>query len=473
MDEFLREINVMIFKRWILNQTSEDYHLYLSQNNKNVIIIETNYCHSEITFNPLSIIEFIVTNTVNNEIEFYLHFQMKTMKHAVDLFYEMLDSIKKLVKKPITRILLSCSGGLTTSFFAEKLNMGAKLLYMDYEFAAISYTELFNVGKQYDIIMLAPQISFLQPKVQEILNDKIVLTIPSQVFAKYDAGKIYNIIYNQKKKARAKKVKSPKPLSLKMAIHPNAKILCIAIIRTSDRVELAYRVYDENNNIVLDDVIIKKVIYVDDIYDILNVVTTKFLDISVVGISMPGIINKGNVFLPQEGFENFDLYKNLPKSYHQKIFVDNDVNSIAVGYYASQDKYQSLTYLFQPQGFAGGVGIIFNGQLMKGRKNLAGEVKYLPLSLSDKLELLSQTPEGALELVTKTIVAINCINGPEAFVLTCPLLLNSNEIINELKKYFPACYIPDLEMVKVDDLKEYMLLGHMILCVQSLNEKSE
>ncbi len=40
---------------------------------------------------------------------------------------------------------------------------------------AIGYTDLFNVGNDYDVILLAPQISFMHAKVQEILKDKIVL----------------------------------------------------------------------------------------------------------------------------------------------------------------------------------------------------------------------------------------------------------------------------------------------------------
>ena len=68
------------------------------------------------------------------------------MKHAIELFNEMLESIKKLIDRPITKILMSCSGGLTTSYFSSKMNEAAKLLYLNFEVSAIGYNELYNVG---------------------------------------------------------------------------------------------------------------------------------------------------------------------------------------------------------------------------------------------------------------------------------------------------------------------------------------
>src|SRR5699024_4826294 len=110
--------------------------------NENIIDIKTNYSFSQVIFNPLNIIELSVTNTMTQNIEFYLHFQMKTMKHATELFNEMMNNILQLVDKPKIKILLSCSGGLTTSYFASKLNEAAQILDYHYEVRAIGYTDL-------------------------------------------------------------------------------------------------------------------------------------------------------------------------------------------------------------------------------------------------------------------------------------------------------------------------------------------
>ena len=51
-----------------------------------------------------------------------------------------------------------------------------------------------------------------------------------------------------------------------------------------------------------------------------------------------------------------------------------------MGYFASQDDYESVSFLYQARiGGTGGVGHIHRGHLIKGRHNIAGEIQYLPI----------------------------------------------------------------------------------------------
>ena len=467
MDEFLRDIHTMIFKEWVLMQDQANYKIRLDSHNANIIVIETNYSYSEVTFNTMNIIELSVTNTFTNEIEFYLHFQMKTMKHAIELFHEMLESIHKLIHRPITKILLSCSGGMTTSFFAEKMNEAAKLLYLNFEVSAIGYNQLYNVGGDYDVIMLAPQISYMHAKVQEILKDQVVIKIPPQVFAKYDVGKTLGIIRDAMDQRKASQIEPTASISLFKAVHNDVKILTLSLFRNSNRVHIAYRVYGEQNDILLDNEIIKSNVVIQDIFDVLDTVFLKYKDLNVIGISTPGIINDGFVSSSNvNGFGDIDLYNILTQRYQQSFIITNDVNTAAVGYYASQDRYSSITFLFQPTSFYAGAGTIINGQLIKGRLHLAGEVQYLPLNLSNDKLILNKTPEGAIELVAKTILSIISVISPDAIILSCVLIPQVHELKKELERYVPAQYVPDI--IKVEDIQEYILLGLMILCARSL-----
>lgn len=470
MDDFLRNIHTIIFKQWILNQTNKDYHLYLDKTNPNIIIIETAYSYSQIIFNEMDIIELSVTNTTNHEPEFYLHFQMQTIKHAIELFYEMLECIKKLVHKPITKILFSCSGGLTTSFFANKMNEASKLLFLDYEASAVSYNELFNVGAQYDVILLAPQISYKHAKVQEILKNKIVLKIPPQTFAKYDVGKILSLIQNAKQDYNHQTSQfQRKPIPIQKDIRCQNKILSLSIFRNSERVHIAYRLYGENNRILLNNEIIKNKVVIRDLYDVIDTVLLQFSDLKVIGISLPGIINDGYVTSANvNGLEDIDLLSLLSSRYTQKIVLGNDVNTAAVGYYASQNQYSSLTFLFQPISFFAGAGVIINGELIAGKNNLAGEIQYLPMNLSDDYLKLNKTPEGSLELVSKIIICIMSIISPEAIALCCELIPQIDDLKKEMAHYIPEQYIPPI--IKIDNALEYTIVGQMILCLQSLDE---
>lgn len=467
MDEFLREINTLVFKQWILSQTNDDYSIKLKEDDDSVIVIDTAYSHSEITFNKMSIIEFIVTNLTTNNAEFYLHFQMNTLSHAIELYEEMLDAIKKLVKKPVKKILLSCSGGLTTGFFAEKLNEIATLLDLDYEFSAVPYNELFESGKQYDIVLLAPQISYMHAKVEEALKNKVVLKIPPQTFAKYDAGKMISLIQEALRKNKGETIKTA-PLSLKQSIDNTCKILTIALIRGNEQVFFDYRIYNKHNQIILDGEVIKSKVSLNDLYDIIDTVTVEHPDIKIISISMPGIINDGRLSWVESGFNDYDIMHYLTKKYPYQFLISNDVNCIAAGYYVSQDQYPSLSFMFIPlMGRYGGIGNIVNGQLLTGRKNIAGEMKYLPIDIvsfeNDKTKIL----DDSIEMMAKTVTCIIAMLDPETIIISSYFLKDSDELLNKTKKYLPEKYIPPI--VLIDSLKEYNLLGQMVLAARHFN----
>lgn len=465
MDEFLREINTELFRKWLLNQKSNEYTIRISEKNENIIIIETKYSYSEITFNKMNIIEFCVTNLINNNIEFYLHFQMNTLEHALELFDEMLETIKKLVKKPTIKILLSCTGGLTTSFFADKLNKVAKLLDLNYVFSAVPYNELFETAIQYNIVLLAPQISYLHVKAKAALKNKIVLKIPPQIFAKYDAGKMIALIQQEYHSTKHTK-KLQQPLSLKQTVHNNEKILVIAMIRVNERFFLNYRIYSENNKILLDNEVIKHKLSLNDLYDVLDTTLATYKDIKIVGISMPGIIDNGYLSLSPYGFSDCDIIWHLSKRYTQKFILSNDVNCIATGYYVSQDKYSSLSFIFIPlMGHPGGVGSIYNGQLIVGKNHIAGEIQYLPFKRIDFSADKSKVLEASIEKVAQTITSIISILDPEAIILSSHFIYETDKLIEQIKTYLPEKYIPPI--ILIDNLKEYILLGQMILCLKS------
>ena len=185
LDEFYKDLYMNVFKKWICMQENPNY---IIKEHKDFIQIESSYGIAEVTFNLYCIIELKVVSKKKNEIDFYLHFQMNTLKHAVSLFNEMLESLLKLSDEAKTKVLLCCSGGLTTSYFAREINEANKLLKNAIEVSAVGYNQLYQIGKQFDIIFLAPQISYLHAQIQSILKEQVVLKIPPLVFARYDVG---------------------------------------------------------------------------------------------------------------------------------------------------------------------------------------------------------------------------------------------------------------------------------------------
>lgn len=465
MDEFLREIYTEVFKQWILFQQRDSLKISLVDH-ENVIVIKNRYSESTVCFYDMGIIEFTVHNLYRNEIEFYLHFQIKNMKHAMELFEEMLESINHLKSKPLLRVLLSCTGGLTTTYFANKINEVVKLLNMDIIVDAVSYSNLYKVGEEYDMILLAPQISYMYAKTREILKNQIVLKTPSAIFAKYDVKQMLAFIEEERNARKTVTLNNHKPMKAKEIKPIGVKTLCLALIRNSKRVHIVYRLYDEKNTSLINNEIIKPTLTIQDYYDVIDSMLVLYPEISVIGLCTPGIIREGHICsMGLDGLQEIDIERDFTSKYTQRFSFSNDANTIALGYYSTLDECSSLSFVFQPVTSYSGMGHIVNHQLLIGHHHIAGEVQYLPLAYSKDVLDLHHTPEGALEAMAKTIVSIIAFIDPEIIVICCFMITSIEELKREIEKYIPKKYIP--KIVSIDYLQEYMLLGTLLLCHQN------
>ena len=85
---------------------------------------------------------------------------------------------------------------------------------------------------------------------------------------------------------------------------------------------------------------------------------------------------------------------------------------------------------------------------------------YNPIQYSQNYETIRKTPEGTLEWVAKNMIPIITILAPEIIVVSSPLIINENDIKEEVMKYIPEYYIP--EIIKLEGLKEYLLIGQLV-----------
>ncbi len=90
----------------------------------------------------------------------------------------------------------------------------------------------------------------------------------------------------------------------------------------------------------------------------------------------------------------------------------------------------------------------------------------MPLNYSKEPIELHTTPEGAVEALAKSIVSVISMLDPELIVICCFMITDVNEVIKEVEKYIPKDYIPHIE--QVDYLQEFMLLGTLMLCHESI-----
>lgn len=461
MDDFLSDIYTILFEKWILLQNIPDYKVKVDHKN-NVIYFFNNHANVEITFNKLNIIEFKVTNIQSGDIDYYLHFQMKTLNHAIKLFKELVHYMIHIGESPTVKILLCCSGGLTTSYFAMKMNKASKIMNLPYITEASGYDHLYYIAQDYDIVILAPQISYMHAKACEILKDKIVLKAPPEVFAKYDVNAVFSLV-NQALQAKKRQPEKNTPLPVMVDVEVKHQTLSLSIFRNKQSIHIAYRVYDKNKQILLDNEIIKPTISIQDLYDVIDIAFLHCPRIHNIGVATPGIIDNGYVTSTSlKGWESPEnLEDSIKERYHCHVCVCNDVNSAAVGYFSSQNKVNSLVFLFQPIHALSGAGIIIDNCLLHGMHNLAGEVQFLPLDLSADKRALSKTPDGCIEVVSRTLVSIISLLSPEELVFYCDFIPDKKILYDEIATLIPEKYIPTI--TKVDNMQEYIFLGAMIL----------
>ncbi len=191
-------------------------------------------------------------------MQFYLHFELNDENHAHQLYDEMIEILIGLKNKKTTRVLLSCSSGLTTSMFADNLNSVVEMLGEDYHFDAVAYSNIYEQVENYDLVLIAPQIGYMLKRLQESLPDKLVLQIPTATFAsmmqlvRLNLFKVkLKIIIKKRKKNKLRNVTVVKNqinvfflLFYQRCKKSNKRILSIVLSTNRAQTRIYYRVYE-------------------------------------------------------------------------------------------------------------------------------------------------------------------------------------------------------------------------------------
>ena len=458
------------YRKWIREHQNTDYSI--NEISDNTIELKTDYGVSTIQFTDIdesTLVEFTIISLKDENIKFYLHFELKNIDHAKQLYREMIDTLLKLKEEKTLQILLSCSAGLTTSMFAENLNESAKLLELDMHFDAVSYLNIYQEAIKYDVILLAPQIGYMLHRIQESLTDRLVLQIPTGAFASYDTLTVINYINDEVKAFKNKQKK--KTVSCHCKESTKASILSLVMMPNTAQTRTYYRLY-KGNTIIDSNLIIKPSFDIYDLYDIIDTILLRHSHIDLIGIAIPGIVDeteKMRYLRYQE--DEIDIKNEFEKHYGIEVLVSNNANAAVMGFSLEHPEYSDVLFHTQPFGYhAGGQGILVDKKIVKGRKGLAGEIKFFieRMQLSDKLHNLPWTQEGALELVCAGLLPSLCTLAPQAVAIRSPMTPDMNEIKKKLSSFIPEYYLPDFYFIK--EASPYMLDGITKLCIDYLDK---
>ena len=174
MEEFYQELLHPLFYRWISYQDNVERC-------DDAFYIENGDIKGNIQFHEEGIVEISAFDLKSHQEKFYLHFEMHDMKTTLEqfkTFFEFLahhtqEEKVDIIDSQTRRILLSCTGGLTTSYFASAMQDILDKEDIKIQVDAIAYSDIDSVAAKYDVILLAPQIAYKLNEMEQKYGSKV------------------------------------------------------------------------------------------------------------------------------------------------------------------------------------------------------------------------------------------------------------------------------------------------------------
>ncbi len=460
------------YLEWVKEQPIEGTRFYEKAPDR--FRFESDFAMGELNFYDLEmyVTELRITDFKTDDTAFFLHFELNDLDYAKELFREFLDGYEAIRSSRDIRVLLSCTSALTTSYMAKKLNETAALLRQDFHFDATALISLGEKIYDYDMVLLAPQTAQKLDELREAYPAMPILNIPAGLFATYDAPAVLETVRTQWKNHLSALRGDHEQKSLDN-IKSGASILTLALLPQGKyKFAIQYRYY-KSGEVVFDETVIKQHLdLVNDICDILDTAVYRYGKYDIIGIAVGGIISNGKIDLIDRIDKDFNFQSYLEEKYHVPVLIKNNTNTAAYGYFARHQNLRNIAFLSQPFGYRfGGVGLVFDGVPYEGSHHIAGEVKFTVLHEYGEYDnanfsLLPGETLATVEMYARSIIALN---DPDILLIRCKLLPDTDILKMRLISYIPEEYLPILRKISDEDSTEYMLLGIMLMCIETLS----
>lgn len=463
------------YRTWILAQTIDGCQI-VSQDGGGVLI-EHEVVKGWVNFYDIDdnvIVELRLERVLDGEPAFFLHFELEDLVRAQQLFGEMADAIFDMTHREVRHVLLCCTCGVTTTFFANKLNEIAKTIGVDYDFSAVPIEMAKESGAEYAAVLLAPQVGHQRKAVVEALPGTPVIELPGKIFGAYDANAALRLVIDALSGSRS----APEDVEMRVVreYDRTKRVLALSYVHREDEPTLSYRVLD-HGTVALTGMLVRRNIDIrtlDDLAATLRVQGWKMEEFDAVGLAVPGIVDGASVIEIRDGQEiRFDLGDRLEELWGTKVYIDYNASAAAVGCYVTQDAYENVAFHAQAIGrMDGEEGYVVGGKPMLGRKGRSGHLGSIAqgFRLSMDLEDAAWRVNGMRELVGHYLSCLACTVAPDVVYVWCDLLPDMDELHEELAKTLPESAIP--ELVDVADFDESVLVGELALVLRRLAERA-
>ena len=461
-----------LYREWVLSQRIEGCTVTWEDNEN--IRLATSSMFGRMKFfsqkDGPEVVEMRITRKTDGAPMFRVRFELTDELRAKELFVEMTAVLEDADMRGVTRVLLCCAAGVTTTIYENRLRALAEQLSLRYEFTACPLDAAIARHETYDVIMVAPQMGYRYDDAIKAFPDATVIEIPGDIFARFDVRATLDLLIDAMSEGVWPDL-PPKEVQVVRPIDKSKNVMVVSVFNRARSMVIGYRVFADKG-IVLDGMVYKRHVDFRDIQDVIATVKFDGWDVrklDAVGIVMPGVINRMSVSLPADDIRDYDIGRMLEKKYGIKVYVDNNANAAAMGAYMAQTDYDSVVFYIQRTGLMlPGQGMVVDGHLVKGRNNYAGEVAPLArlFKYSGNTKEMTWTYEGMREIVASFLTATICTSSPDAIFVSSHLANDMDALHDELAKTIPEQYLPDLFWI--DDQRELVYLGSLALCIEKL-----
>lgn len=230
----------------------------------------------------------------------------------------------------------------------------------------------------------------------------------------------------------------------------SGNILCAFIYAENNECFLRYQVLDIVGNIKDVGVFLEKKIHVNAITKCIKDICGKNPNIKIITLGVQGCINNGIVEysdIPELGGAN--LAQVIQEETGITTLVENDMNTVALGYSKKNSNEKNVAMLFFPKGQTPAGGFIVDGNILRGTSNLAGELSFFPFGFDKKTQQAAfSNVKKALPFVNQLVIATTVFMDPAVIVITGGLAgeLSEREITSYLKKTLNRNQLPKIEI---------------------------
>ncbi|OAX49028.1 ROK family protein [Paenibacillus sp. AD87] len=203
-------------------------------------------------------------------------------------------------------------------------------------------------------------------------------------------------------------------------------------------------------------------------YEIIGNVLAQHASIKVIGIGIPGQTVNGEITVSSHRqLEGVRMIEDLEAQFGLPVMVENDVNAAISGYCAKRelDEDQCVIGIYFPTKYPPGMGIYVDGKVIKGKRGMAGEVKYLPMGIDwyDTVE-----KEAFIATVCKMIQMVNAILAPDQVVIY-QKMVEEDAVVQAWQMYQGYLSMPSYpDIILIDSFQEDFEAGMRWLTLKAL-----